>query len=164
MAVPQLIREDTLDYTPTARSVTLARRRVARLVAEWGMAERAGDVGLVASELASNALLHGCLRGRLFRVRICARGRTLRIEVSDPRGERLPRQRPAGCVGTSGYGLVLVGQLANRWGIEERTVGKTVWAEWDLGPEEDISPPQPETTSSAAPSPPSLSPPSAPPR
>ncbi|WP_324607233.1 hypothetical protein [Streptomyces rimosus] len=63
MPAPQLTYEDKLDYTPTARSVSLARRRAARLVAEWGQEGIAGDVALIVSELASNALLHGTLRG-----------------------------------------------------------------------------------------------------
>ncbi|MFD7662452.1 ATP-binding protein [Streptomyces sp. NPDC059788] len=131
MPVPQLTHEDKLDYTPTARSVSLARRRTARLVAEWGRADRAGDVALIVSELATNALLHGSLRGRLFRVRLVMSATVVRIEVSDPRGERMPRKR-RGVGSTSGYGLVLVGGLADRWGTEPRTVGKTVWAEMEL--------------------------------
>ncbi len=31
-----------------------------------------------------------------------------------------------------GRGLLLVGALAARWGWEPRSVGKTVYAEWDL--------------------------------
>ncbi|MFH8404691.1 ATP-binding protein [Streptomyces sp. NPDC018019] len=131
MPVPQLTYEDQLDYTPTARSVSLARRRAARLVAEWGREEAAGDVALIVSELATNALLHGSLRGRLFRVRLVMSASMLRVEVSDPRGERVPRKR-RGVVSTSGHGLVLVGGLADRWGTEPRTVGKTVWAEVEL--------------------------------
>lgn len=139
MPVPQLTYEDKLDYTPTARSVSLARRRAARLVAEWGWAERAGDVALIVSELATNALLHGSLRGRLFRVRLVLSAATLRVEVSDPRGERVPSER-RGVYSTSGYGLVLVGGLADRWGTEARTVGKTVWAEVVLR-ERTVTPP-----------------------
>ncbi|MFH8344808.1 ATP-binding protein [Streptomyces sp. NPDC018045] len=131
MPVPQLTYEDKLDYTPTARSVSLARRRAARLVAEWGQGAVAGDAGVIVSELATNALLHGSLRGRLFRVRLVMNPVLLRIEVSDPRGERVPRKRP-GVISTSGYGLVLVDGLADRWGTEPRTVGKTVWAEVEL--------------------------------
>ncbi|MEU2793218.1 ATP-binding protein [Streptomyces sp. NPDC007100] len=131
MPVPQLTYVDTLDYTPTARSVSLARRRAARLVAEWGQAEVAGDAALIVSELATNALLHGSLRGRLFRVRLEMEPSLLRVEVSDPRGERLPRKR-RGVVSTSGHGLVLIDGLADRWGTEHRTVGKTVWAEVQL--------------------------------
>ncbi|GAA2275531.1 ATP-binding protein [Streptomyces atrovirens] len=129
-----LLHEDRLDYTPTQRSVPLARRRAARLVAEWGQPGIAGDVALVVSELMTNALLHGSVRGRLIRVHIALCDRTLRIEVSDPRGERPPRPRPAGDGGASqfGRGLLLVEAIAARWGWEPRTVGKTVYAEWDV--------------------------------
>ncbi|MFK4222762.1 ATP-binding protein [Streptomyces sp. NPDC019890] len=121
--------EDCLDYTPNARSVSLARRRTARLVADWGHAELAGDAALLVSELATNALRHGCLRGRLFRVRVVLNAEILRIEVSDPRGERLPNPRLPTDAEQCGRRLLLVGALADRWGTELRTVGKTVWAE-----------------------------------
>ncbi|MEV6499315.1 ATP-binding protein [Streptomyces prunicolor] len=118
---------------PLARSVTLARRRTARLVTEWGHPALAGDVALVVSELMTNALLHGSLRDRLIRVRIIVTGVTLRVEVSDPRGERLPSPCPVGDTDQFGRGLLLVGALAHRWGWEPRSVGKTVYAEWVLG-------------------------------
>jgi len=125
--------EDRLDYTPLARSVTLARRRTARLVTEWGHPALAGDVALVVSELMTNALLHGSLRDRLIRVRITVTGVVLRVEVSDPRGERLPSPCPVSDTDQFGRGLLLVGALAHRWGWEPRSVGKTVYAEWVLG-------------------------------
>ena len=128
------LREDLLDYTPTQRSVPLARRRAARLVSGWGQPGLAGDVALVVSELMTNALLHGSVRGRLIRVHVTLGHRTLRIEVSDPRGERLPRPRPVVSDADEqfGRGLLLVGALATRWGWEPRSIGKTVYAEWDL--------------------------------
>ncbi|MCX4448152.1 ATP-binding protein [Streptomyces sp. NPDC058369] len=126
------LHEDRLDYTPTARSVTLARRRAARLVGEWGHADRAGEVALLVSELATNALIHGSLRGRLFRVDLILTGGAIRIEVSDPRGERLPGVREAETDECYGRGLVIVDALADRWGVEPRTVGKTVFAELAL--------------------------------
>ncbi|CAL9570043.1 hypothetical protein SUDANB145_04805 [Streptomyces sp. enrichment culture] len=129
------LHEDRLDYTPTQRSVPLARRRAARLVGEWGRAVLAGDVALVVSELMTNALLHGSLRGRLIRVGVTLDHRVLRVEVSDPRGERLPGARTAADTEDQfGRGLLLVGALATRWGCEPRSVGKTVYAEWDTPP------------------------------
>lgn len=128
-------RQDRLDYTPIARSVPLARRRAARLVTEWGHPALAGDVALVVSELMSNAVLHGSLRDRLIRVRITATGVALRVEVSDPRGERLPNPYPADDTDQFGRGLLLVGALSHRWGWEPRSIGKTVYAEWVLGPD-----------------------------
>ena len=126
-----LLREDRLDYTPQARSVSLARRRTARLVAEWGCPERAGDAALVLAELMTNALLHGSLRDRLIRVRITLTVETLRTEVTDPRGERLPEPRVADGTDQFGRGLLLVEALADSWGWRREAVGKTVYAEWD---------------------------------
>ncbi|MFE9779493.1 ATP-binding protein [Streptomyces sp. NPDC005775] len=128
------LHEDRLDYTPTARSVTLCRRRAARLITEWGHPDRAGEAALLVSELATNAILHGCMRGRLFRVHLTLTAAILRIEVTDPRGERLPGPRVAGADDCYGRGLLIVAQLADRWGVEPRTVGKTVFAELTLRP------------------------------
>lgn len=127
-----LLFEDSLDYTPLAHSVTLARRRAARLVGEWGHPDRAGDVAVVVSELMSNALLHGSLQDRLIRARISLGAAALRVEVGDPRGDRLPWPRPAQDTDQFGRGLLLVAALADRWGVEVRGTGKTVYAEWVL--------------------------------
>ncbi|WP_078843593.1 ATP-binding protein [Streptomyces albus] len=135
------LRVDALDYTLSPRSVGLARRRAARLVGEWGHPGLAGDTALLLSELATNALVHGHVPGRLFRVELSLGRGALRIAVSDARGEALPRPRPAALTGTSGRGLLIVRTLASRWGVAHRTVGKTVWCELDLpaGPAGPIS-------------------------
>ncbi|MFE5090876.1 ATP-binding protein [Streptomyces sp. NPDC056638] len=137
-----VLREDRLDFTPTARSVSLSRRRTARLVREWGHPGLAGDAALLVSELATNALLHGAIRGRLFRVHLTLSAATLRIAVSNPRGERLPGLREAGDDECYGRGLVIVARIADRWGVEPRTIGKTVFAELALrqGPDMPMGP------------------------
>jgi anti-sigma regulatory factor (Ser/Thr protein kinase) len=129
-----VFHEDALDYTPYPRSVGLARRRAARLVGEWGHPELSGDTALLVSELATNALMHGSVRGRMFRVALTLTGPALRVEVSDARGERLPNPRDAAPGDQFGRGLLIVRMLAARWGVEERTVGKTVWCELDVRP------------------------------
>ncbi|MFF1716358.1 ATP-binding protein [Streptomyces sp. NPDC058268] len=124
-----VLQEDRLDYTPLARSVSLARRRTARLVSDWGHPDLAGDAAVVLSELMTNALLHGSLRDRLIRVRITLTATALRIEVTDPRGERLPSPRELDGEDQFGRGLLLVGVLADDWGVEPTDgLGKTVWA------------------------------------
>ncbi|MFD4814557.1 hypothetical protein ACFWNS_38965, partial [Streptomyces sp. NPDC058418] len=50
------------------------------------------------------------------------------------RGERLPAMRVADDDECFGRGLLIVTQLADRWGIEPRTVGKTVFAEIAVRP------------------------------
>ncbi|MFA3836978.1 ATP-binding protein [Streptomyces aureus] len=124
-----VIHSDKLSYTAYPRSVSLARRRAARLVEEWGHGDQAGAVALLVSELATNALLHGCFRDRLFQVELRLTQSTLRISVSDPRGEALPEPRPASEGQQFGRGLLIVRELASDWGVERRSVGKTVWCE-----------------------------------
>ena len=53
----------------------------------------------------------------------------MRVSVSDPRGELLPRARDAAPDEMFGRGLLIVGAVANRWGVTELTVGKLVWCE-----------------------------------
>ncbi|MEW2066559.1 ATP-binding protein [Streptomyces sp. NPDC007346] len=124
-----ILREDRVDYTPTARSVSLSRHRAARLVLQWGHPTMAGDAALLVSELATNALLHGVIRGRLFRVHLTLTEFVLRVAVSDARGERLPCLRQPEADDCYGRGLLIVAQLADHWGVEPRTVGKSVFAE-----------------------------------
>ncbi|MFF1717684.1 ATP-binding protein [Streptomyces sviceus] len=130
-------RYDEVSYTPYPRSIPLARRRVAGLAVEWGHPDLAGDAALLASELCTNALLHGCLRDRLFRVETTLTNTTLRIAVTDPRGERLPGTSPSHPDDQFGRGLLIVRVLAGRWAVERLTVGKTVWAELDLAKKHD---------------------------
>ncbi|ARF73697.1 hypothetical protein B7C62_16565 [Kitasatospora albolonga] len=123
-----VLRKDRVDYAPTARSVALSRHRTARLVLQRGLPGMAGDAAVIVSELATNALLHGAVRGRLIRVDLTLTAAALRVAVSDPRGERLPRLRQPGA-DCYGLGLLIVTRLADRWGVEPRTVGKSVFAE-----------------------------------
>jgi anti-sigma regulatory factor (Ser/Thr protein kinase) len=127
-----VLREDALNYTPTPRSVGLARRRAQRLVTEWGHGAHAESVALIVSELGANALLHGCLWDRLFQVRLVLTEGVLRIEVSDPRGDRPLRPGAPGPTDPFGRGLLVVDRLADRWGSTPRVVGKTVFAELAL--------------------------------
>ncbi|MCD7440634.1 ATP-binding protein [Streptomyces lincolnensis] len=126
-------RYDAVSYTPFPRSVALARKHVVRLTIDWGHPYAADDAALLASELCTNALLHGCLRGRLFRMETSLTGTALRIAVTDPRGERLPNPRPSTSDDQFGRGLLIVRTLADRWSVEKLTVGKTVWAELVVG-------------------------------
>ncbi|MDQ0810585.1 anti-sigma regulatory factor (Ser/Thr protein kinase) [Streptomyces sp. B3I7] len=85
-----------------------------------------------------NAVTHGRVPGRDFEVTARLLGRTLRIEVSDTRGELRPlapgAPRPAlGPLAETGRGLLLVETLADRWEVLDRVpVGKTVVAELNL--------------------------------
>ncbi|NUK05797.1 ATP-binding protein [Streptomyces lunaelactis] len=84
---------------------------------------------LIAAELAATAVAHARVPGRDFELRLTLAADTLRIEVSDARGDREPEPRPPAGDSESGRGLILVEALATSWGTKDRTVGKTVWAE-----------------------------------
>ncbi|WP_447040736.1 ATP-binding protein [Streptomyces sp. DSM 118878] len=125
-------------FSSTPRGARLARRLVAHRLDTWGH-PYAGvvneTVALITAELAANAARHGrTVTVRDFRVHLTeAVDGTVRVEVTDTRGERLPVI--AGVVdpeAESGRGLLLVEALACRWGVMPRPdgpPGKTVWAE-----------------------------------
>ncbi|MFG2984060.1 ATP-binding protein [Streptomyces sp. NPDC048258] len=82
------------------------------------------EPGQIIAELAANAVTHGRVPGRDFRLALTVAPDVLRIEVTDARGDRIPEIREAG------RGLVLVEALADRWGVREGPVPcKVVWAE-----------------------------------
>ena len=90
----------------------------------------------IVAELAVNAATHGRVPGRDFRLTLYVVGDTLRIEVTDTRGDCLPRTEPPTSDAESGRGLMLVDALADRWGVAPGPrPRKTVWAEIDLPPD-----------------------------
>lgn len=87
------------------------------------------DLQLVATELVTNAYLHGAPPVEFTLLELGAPGGALRLEVSD-RGTELPRTRQPEPSQPHGRGLLLVGASAARWGVVEAAPGKTVWAEF----------------------------------
>lgn len=79
---------------------------------------------------ATNALLHGVPPGRGFVLRLLPYGGDggLRVEVHDS-GDGVP-DAGTGVAGEGGRGLLLVGELADKWGVGERHPGKVVWCEF----------------------------------
>ncbi|MFD5770472.1 ATP-binding protein [Streptomyces sp. NPDC127049] len=125
LAAPEVQFDIQLSSTPRGA-------RLARLLAvEWlrprqdipyDVAEAAAQI---IAELTANAVTHGRVAGRDFRLALAALPGVLRIEVSDTRGADLPEAH-------AGRGLLLVEELADRWGIAPGPVPrKTVWAELD---------------------------------
>ncbi|MBG0851114.1 ATP-binding protein [Streptomyces spinoverrucosus] len=130
-------------FSSTPRGARLARRLCGHRLDAWGIpygSDAHDVVTLIASELCANAVRHGHVAGRDFHVLFAADPTTgtVRIEVTDTRGERLPHlpvTTPPD--GDSGRGLLLVEALADRWGSSPRAEGgpgKTVWAECTVVP------------------------------
>jgi anti-sigma regulatory factor (Ser/Thr protein kinase) len=108
-----------------AASVAQARKAVANALPELG-AEQNFTVRLLISELVTNALRHGGLEKPL-ELHASWNG-TVRVEVIDHGDGFTPAPRTQPLEEPGGYGLLLVGSLADRWGVEtdHRT---TVWFE-----------------------------------
>lgn len=110
-------------------SVSRARSFTAEALADWGLTDRAEEIRLCVSELATNALVHGTAPGHGFLVKLDADEEVVRLEVHDSR-RKYPEARHAAGTETSGRGLVLVDALADGWGVEDREdrTGKIVWS------------------------------------
>jgi anti-sigma regulatory factor (Ser/Thr protein kinase) len=88
------------------------------------------NVELIISELVSNSVLHGGgPEGRDLRLRIRARGRCVKGEVCDHGAPTFGWQRHEPDLSEpGGLGLMIVDQLAARWGITENEAA-CVWFE-----------------------------------
>ena len=119
LAVP--VRNFSVQLSPTPRAARLARLLATEQLRSWGLP--LDSAAQIVAELAANAVTHGRVPGRDFLLLLYVVGDTLRIEVTDTRGDLMPFTQP-------GHGLAIVDALANRWGV---TPGppprKTVWAE-----------------------------------
>jgi anti-sigma regulatory factor (Ser/Thr protein kinase) len=107
--------------------VAEARRTSTRQLAHWGLDDLVFTTELVVSELVTNAIRHagGPVRLRLIRER------ALVCEVFDG-GATAPHLRHPRAMDEGGRGLLLVSQLAQRWGTRFVPDGKIIWAEQSL--------------------------------
>jgi anti-sigma regulatory factor (Ser/Thr protein kinase) len=108
-----------LPLVSDARSPSAAREALRDMRDEIG-AERLPVVELLVSELVTNALIHGrpsaAADAADMRVRLCPD--RVRVEVRDDgRGFRPTARTPDQDAG-SGWGLHIVGELADAWGVE----------------------------------------------
>ena len=106
-------------------------RRARRLLAGILDSYQQADALVCLSELVTNAIVHSRSRqpGGTFTVRAQLDGRLLRVEVCDQGG---PWQAPTRAIADeeSGRGLLIVSQLATRWGCEGHSqTGWNVWFE-----------------------------------
>jgi anti-sigma regulatory factor (Ser/Thr protein kinase) len=92
---------------------------------------RMRDVRLLVSELVTNAVRHADLTGGdVIDLVVQLADHKLRVEVHDPGGGFVPSAPSPDPARPSGWGLYLVAQLADRWGVDsdDRTL---VWFELD---------------------------------
>jgi anti-sigma regulatory factor (Ser/Thr protein kinase) len=126
------VQELSVRLVPEPPSIGEARHFVHDALSVWAVdGRRADTVALLVSELVTNAIVHAVPPIDLTLDR---KDQLLRVEVSDGANqmpEMIEPPRPAG----GGYGLHLVEQLSDTWGIARRgPQGKLVWFEIELDP------------------------------
>ncbi|MBT2446073.1 ATP-binding protein [Streptomyces sp. ISL-43] len=115
-----------VQLSATPRGARLGRMLAVEQLRSWGLPLE--EPAQIVAELAVNAVTHGRVPGRDFGLTLSVTPGVLLIEVTDPRGDRVPRIHDAG------RGLVLVAAFADRWGVREGPAPrKAVWAEVCLG-------------------------------
>ncbi|MGW2486870.1 SpoIIE family protein phosphatase [Streptomyces sp. NPDC001606] len=131
VARTRVLHEDRVaswELAPEPTVVSQARHLADDQLAAWGLSEAAFTTELMVSELVTNAIRYG---RPPIRLRLIHQNSTLICEVYDASGTT-PHMRRARIFDEGGRGLLLVAQLADRWGTRHDRIGKTVWAEQNL--------------------------------
>ena len=120
-----------------ARSVRTARDFTVATCGQWGMAERSEDIGIVVSELLTNALCHALpgsgqdRPGWPVQLGLLQPGSCVLCAVADP-SPSAPAPGTPDYFAETGRGLQIVGALSDEWGCitctAPKSKGKVVWA------------------------------------
>jgi anti-sigma regulatory factor (Ser/Thr protein kinase) len=122
----RLVRE----LPASAEAAAVARHALDRLSTEMPDGQ-VRDVRLLVSELVTNAVRHADLRaGDMIRLVVDLADHALRVEVHDPGGGFVPSAPSPDPLRPSGWGLFLVAELADRWGVDSEDA-TLVWFELD---------------------------------
>jgi len=118
-----------LTLPPIADSVPRARAALDDLAESVGL-ERLEDLRLVVSELVTNSVRHaGLSRSDRIDVRVTSDDDRVRVEIHDGGPGFETPGVPGSLYQESGWGLYLVSQIADRWGVSTDGGGTTVWLE-----------------------------------
>jgi anti-sigma regulatory factor (Ser/Thr protein kinase) len=124
--MPATMRRKMLVVSDTPDCAAIVRSQLAEVLGDWGCSdELVSDAMLVATELVTNAMLHG---GGCTSLAAVFDSRTLRLEVGD-RASLPPQKHHYEEGAATGRGLYLVDALSAVWGWEAQAAGKLVWAE-----------------------------------
>lgn len=109
---------------------SLARQATREVLAGWRATHMEETAILLVSELVTNSVRHACTQGSMLALRLEIVQTSLRIEIHDG-DPRWPKPATMTGLDESGFGLVLVDALADKWGVCDTATGKAVWAELD---------------------------------
>lgn len=131
LATADASTERTLALQPRKSAPQRARDFVAETLSRWRLDHWVEQATLITSELVTNAVRHA---GTELTVRVRRARSAITIEVADGAADKEPRTGPADGRAGGGVGLMIVGRLAQAWGVERRRDGKAVWARLAVGP------------------------------
>jgi hypothetical protein len=111
-------------FAPLPSEIGAARHFAVAASEDWGCDPV--DLGLVVSELATNACVHA---HSAFTVSVSRLGTRVLVEVAD--ADPTPARVMPLSDGVSGRGMRIVAAIARDWGVAGRNPGKTIWAVLD---------------------------------
>jgi anti-sigma regulatory factor (Ser/Thr protein kinase) len=118
---------------PDAEAAGIARRAIAENHRTLPQSLR-DDLSLLVTELVTNAVRHGGQAdGRRLQIEFRQGGDQIRVEVTDPGSYFEAPSAPANGDSSGGWGLFLVDQIAQRWGVSSAPAGTCVWFELPAG-------------------------------
>lgn len=120
---------EVVELDADLEAVGRSRSFVVGALERWDLSELLLDASLVTSELVSNAVIHARTPIELRASRV---EDGVRVEVRDGADYGIDPSRPGQDPTHLGLGLLVVSQLASRWGVDPFPDGKTVWAEITL--------------------------------
>jgi len=112
-------------HLPVPAAVSSARRFVRDALTAWDLHGLVGDVALVTSELATNAITHG---SSPFRTSLVRADGVVRVAVEDG-SSAWPERHHASLGDQDGRGMAIVATLSQRSGCDSTPNGKVAWAE-----------------------------------
>ncbi|MFF0478590.1 ATP-binding protein [Streptomyces sp. NPDC004284] len=117
-----------MGFTVGEHSAGHMRRILRMFLTRWGLDQLSDSATLALTELVANVVRH--VPGRRCSVLMLREPYGLRVEVADgvPGGLVAKAADP---LDEGGRGLALMEAVTDRWGVEERGEGKTVWFECD---------------------------------
>jgi anti-sigma regulatory factor (Ser/Thr protein kinase) len=120
-----------VSLVPDDSAPTRARRALTEFAGELDPEVRE-RTALVVSELVTNSYKHAGLgESQRIDVEVSVRSEFVRMEVTDPgSGFDIVALRPGTLDGSGGWGLWLIDQMADRWGVDF-SHSTCVWCEFD---------------------------------
>jgi len=109
-------------------SPQLARAFLRSTLETWNLDGFGEVTELLATELVANVVTHV---GTPMTLRVHRGPMMMRVELEDP-STAVPVVQHPDSADEHGRGVLLIDNLADAWGVEPRTDGKTVWFEIDV--------------------------------